>query len=221
MWRTLAVSCVSCCDTLVFTSKSTDRRACTSGVGRGVRLVVYGVCWLVVRSPPSLSSLPDPFSLDCLSRACQQASRSFPSSWAFYSGVSGLLLDSNFAVVSSVTSVGLSVLSPGSLQQRPHVSVSAGPFGAALNHNPTRTAIIFICVDSFIQLLTAKHQMLIPSLVQRSHADDTTHSSGHSLSSPVTGWLLQREWLSNPGGLRWSPHLLPISRTQHTSFELL
>ncbi len=106
-------------------------------------------------------------------------------------------------------------------QQRPLVSVSAGPVGAARNHNPTRTAIIFVCVDSFIRWLTAKHQMLIPFLVPRSHAHDTTHSSGHSLSSLVTGWLLQQERLSNPSGLRWSPHLLPISHTHHSNLESL
>ncbi len=61
--------------------------------------------------------------------------------------------------------------------------------------------------------------MLIPSLVTRSHAHDTTHSSGHSLNSPVSGWLLQQEQLSNPGGLRWSPHLLPISPRHH--FDLV
>ena len=74
----------------------------------------------------------------------------------------------DFAVILSVTSIGQSTLSPGFLQQRPRISVSAGPFGAARNHNPTRTATIFICVDSFIRLLTAKHQMLIQSLVSRS-----------------------------------------------------
>ncbi len=99
------------------------------------------------------------------------------------------------------------------------VSASVGPFGATRNHNPTRTAIIFVCVDSFIRLLTAKHQMLTPSLVPRSHAHGTTHSSGHSFSNPVAGWLLQQTQLSNPGGLKWSPHLLPISPTHHSDLE--
>ncbi len=70
---------------------------------------------------------------------------------------------------------------PGSLQQRPRVPVSEGPFGAALNHNPTRTAVIFVCADSFIQVLTAKHRTLNPSPVTRSRY--TPHSSGHGLSS--------------------------------------
>ena len=56
----------------------------------------------------------------------------------------------------------------GSPQQRPCVSISAGPFSAARNHNPTRTASIFICVDSYIQALTAKHRILTPSPVARS-----------------------------------------------------
>ncbi len=58
----------------------------------------------------------------------------FPYSWAFYSGVSGLLRDSDFAVVSSVASIGLSTFSLDSLQQRPCVSVWVDPFGAARNH---------------------------------------------------------------------------------------
>ncbi len=86
----------------------------------------------------------------------------------------------------------LSTLSSGSLQQRPCVSVSAGPFGAARNHNPTRTAIIFICVDSFIRVLTAKHKMFTPSLIPRSHAHDTTHSSGQSQQLGI--------WLAPPAG---------------------
>ncbi len=112
-------------------------------------------------------------------------------------------------------------LSLGSLQQRPRISVSPDPFGAARTHNSTRTAIILVCVDSFIRLLTAKHAMVTPSIVPRSHAHDITHSSGYGLSSPVTVWLLQQERLSNPGGLRWSPHLLPISHTHHSNLESL
>ena len=61
---------------------------------------------------------------------------------------------------------------PGSPQQRPHISVSAGPFWAARNHNPTRTVVIFVCVDSFIQVLTAKHRMLNLSPITCSHAHD-------------------------------------------------
>ncbi len=105
----------------------------------------------------------------------------------------------------------------GSSQQRPHISVSAGPFSAAQNHNSTQTASIFVCGDSFIQALTAKHRMSIPSPVTRSHARYTIHSSGHGLSSYVSGWLLQQERLSNPGGLRWSPQLVPIAHTSHQS----
>ncbi len=72
---------------------------------------------------------------------------------------------------------------PGSLQQRPSVSVSAGPFGAARNHNPTRTAIIFVCVDSFIQVLTDKHRMPNPSPI--THSRFTPHSSGHGHGPPA------------------------------------
>ncbi len=97
-------------------------------------------------------------------------------------------------------------LSSGSPQHRPHVSISVGPFWAAWNHNPTRTAFIFVWVDSFIQVLTAKHRMLNPSPVTRSH---------HTPHSLVTAWLLQQEWLTNPSSLRWSPHLVPISHTSH------
>ncbi len=71
---------------------------------------------------------------------------------------------------------------PGSPQQRPQVSISAGPFSAARNHNPTHTASILVCVDSFSQALTTKHMMLNPSPVTCSRAHNTTHSSGHGLS---------------------------------------
>ena len=98
----------------------------------------------------------------------------------------------------------------GSPQQRPRVSALVGPFWAARNHNPTRTASIFVWVDSFIQALTAKHGMLTPSTARH-----TTHSSGHGLSSYVSDWLLQQERQSNPGGLKWSPHFVPIVHTSH------
>ncbi len=45
------------------------------------------------------------------------------------------------------------------------------------------------------------------------------NGESHGFSSPVTGWLLQQERLSNPGGVRWSPHPLPISPTYHSSLE--
>ena len=90
---------------------------------------------------------------------------------------------------------------PGSPQQRPCISVSAGPFGTALNHDPIQTAVIFVCIDSFIQALTAKHKMLIPS---------HTHAMRHTVL--VTASAAR---LSNPGDLRWSPHLVPISHTSH------
>ena len=47
------------------------------GEGAFVRWLVQGVWWLVNRSSSPLSSLPDLFSLNCLSRACRRASRSF------------------------------------------------------------------------------------------------------------------------------------------------
>ena len=65
---------------------------------------------------------------------------------------------------------------PGSPQQRPRVCVLTGPFGAAQNHNPTRTAVIFSYVDSFIQVLTAKHRMPNLSPVTRSHAHAMRHT---------------------------------------------
>ena len=48
----------------------------------------------------------------------------------------------------------------------------------------------------FIQALTAKHGMLTLPPVTRSRY--THHRSGHSLSSYVSGWLLQQELLSKP-----------------------
>ena len=145
-----------------------------------------GGCWLVVRSPPSISSLPDPFFLDCLSQACRPAPRSFPPQSLLqrcFGSAAGQWFRSRL-VCHVYRSFYRPTLSPGSLvTQTPRVSVSAGPFGAVRNHNPTRTAIIFVCVDSFNRLLTAKHRMLNPSLIPRSHAHDTTHSSGHGLSS--------------------------------------
>ena len=92
---------------------------------------------------------------------------------------------------------------PGSLQQRPHVSISAGPFRAARNHNPTSTVIIFVCVDSFIRVLTAKHRMpnlspVTPSCAHVSHFTVLVTAS----AARYSGWLLEQERLSNPGGLR-------------------
>ncbi len=103
-----------------------------------------------------------------------------------------------------------------SLHQRLRISVSVGPFRAARNHNPTRTAIIFICVDSFIQALTAKHGMPNPSPTTRSYAH-VPHLIVLVIASAAwySGWLFQQERLSNPGGLRWSPHLMPIYHISH------
>ncbi len=80
--------------------------------------------------------------------------------------------DSNFAVFSSI---GRFVYSLSSPQQRPHVSVSAGPFGAAWTHNSTRTAVVFICVDLFIRYWQLNIGCSL-SLTSRSHAHSVTHS---------------------------------------------
>ncbi len=93
-----------------------------------------------------------------------------------------------------------------------HLYISE-PLSAARGHNSTRTAIILICVDSFIQAMTAKQAMLTLSPV--THSRNTPHKFGHSLSSYISGWLLQQERLSNPGGLRGSPHLVLIFHTSH------
>ncbi len=159
---------------LVFTSESADHRVCASG--GGVRSsVCLGVLWLVDRSSSPLSALPDLFFLDCLSRVFPV----FLTARAFYSGGLGLLRDSDSRSSRFTSNSHVSSL-PGSPQHRPHVSISASPFGDARSHNSTRTAII-VCVDSFIHGLTAKHRMLNLSPVTRSCY--RPRSSGHGLSS--------------------------------------
>ena len=102
--------------------ESTDRRICASGGGGGARSsVCLGGLWLVDRTFSTLSSLPDRFSLGCLSRACRRAFRSAPcilTARAFYGGGSCLL---QVVQVSSLSD---------SPQQRPRVSVSADPLSA-------------------------------------------------------------------------------------------
>ena len=158
---------VSSCIVLLSVSRvyslrwSTGRRVCASGEGWGVRLFVQGGWWLVVRSPSPLSSLPDPFSLDCLSRACQRTPRSFPYSWNLLQRCFGSTAIQWFAVVSSVTSTSLSTLFPALLNKEPASLYQRTLSG--LPETKTPTAVIFVCVDSFIQALTAKHRMLNPS----------------------------------------------------------
>ena len=94
--------------------------------------------------------------------------------------------------------------------------MSANPFSATKGHNSTRTAIIFVCLDSFIRVLTAKQGMLTLPPFTRSR--DSRYKSGHSLSSYIFDWLLQQERLFNPGGLRWSPPLVSIVRTLHKTW---
>ena len=55
--------------------------------------------------------------------------------------------------------------------ETPHLYISK-PHSVARGHNSTRTAIIFVCVDSFIQALAAKHRMLTLLPITRSHARD-------------------------------------------------
>ncbi len=73
-------------------------------------------------------------------------------------------------------------------QQRPRVSVSASPFSAARRHNPTRTAIIFVCVDSFIQALTA--EVVASPRTYSSHITlGSTRYNGHSQSPGICAKL--------------------------------
>ncbi len=55
--------------------------------------------------------------------------------------------------------------------ETPHLYISEH-LSAARGHNSTRTAIIFACIDSFIQALRAEHGMLTPLPVTCSHAND-------------------------------------------------
>ncbi len=125
-----------------------------------------GGCWLVVRSLSSLSSLPDPFFLDCLSRACQTCTPQFSILLSLlhpcFRSAAGQWFCGRLLSHAYQSTCVYSF--PGSLQQTPRISVSADPFWAARNHNPTRTAAIFIYVDSFIQALTAKHKFQSASL---------------------------------------------------------
>ena len=98
--------------------------------------------------------------------------------------------------------------------ETPHLHISE-PLLAAQGHNSTRTAVIFVCVNSFIQALTAKHRMLSAIRHMLTRSRYTHNGSGHSRSSYVSVWLLQQERLSNSGGLRWWPHLVPIVHTSH------
>ena len=94
-------------------------------------------------------------------------------------------------VTSSVYLVTLQL--PSIETPRPYISE---PHSAVRGHNSTQTAIIFVCVDSFIQVLTAKHGML--TLVPVTRSQYTHHRSDHSLSSYKSGRLLQQERLSKP-----------------------
>ena len=60
--------------------------------------------------------------------------------------------------------------------ETPRICIS-GPFRGC----PTRTAAIFGCVVSFIQVVTAKYRM--PNLSPVTRSRYTPHRSGHSLSS--------------------------------------
>ncbi len=163
---------------------STGCRVCASRGGWGIR---SSVClgWLVARRSPLVSAL---IAAGSVLSGLPQSSMPMcilqfsivlePSTVVFRvccgTAIHGRLVGHAYRSIYSLT---------GSPQQRPHLSISEGPFWAARSHNSTRTVIIFICVDSFIQALTAKHRMLIPSPVIYSHAHCTTHSSGHGLGS--------------------------------------
>ncbi len=90
------------------------------------------------------------------------------------------------------------------------------PLSAARGQNLTRTAIIFVCVDAFIQALTAKHEMLTLLPVTRSRTYDTPITGLVTVSTAII-LAGSSSWSSylNLGGLRWLLHLVPIVQTSH------
>ncbi len=80
----------------------------------------------------------------------------------------------------------------------------------------TRTAVVFICVDSFIRYWQAEPMMLTLSVNLTLTRSLSNSQFGPQPQRPITGWLLRQQRLSNPGGVRWSPHLLPVYPTHHS-----
>ena len=151
--------------------KSADRRKHASGGGRGHSFVGLSRGFVACRSllvsalfasGSVLSGLPQSSMPTCV----PQFSLLLEPSTAVVRVCCGTVIRGRLDGRWSVSSLS------DSPQQRPRISVSASPFSAARGHNSTRTAIIFVCVDSFIQALSTKHMILTPSPVTRSHAHE-------------------------------------------------
>ncbi len=173
--------------------------------------VCLGGCWLVVRSPSPLSLLPDPFSLNCLSWACQRAPRSFPYSLSFLQQCFGSAAGQWFVVVSSVMSIRLSTLFPDLLNRDP-----ASLYQRALSGLPETITQLKLQSSSFALTRLFRHWQLNTGCSFCHPSRYASYSSGHGLINYlVPGWLLQQQRLSNPGGLRCSSHLIPILHISH------
>ncbi len=147
------------------------------------------------------------YFLDCPSRVCGRAPRSFPYFKAFYSSGSSPLWDSDFAVFSFVVArpVYSLCLSLSACVSRPPRDC-LNPW---LNSNSNGPHLRWLVYSA----KTAKHQCPLLQLTSRSHA----HSVTHSLSSPLASCLLQPAYLTLAvyGG-RHTPYLYP---THQSDFE--
>ena len=124
---------------------------------------------LLDRTKSPFSSLLGPFYLGYLSRAWRFAPRRFRY-WKsllrrWFRSAAGEWFGRVCRVLVYLVTLRLPLIET----PRPNISQ---PLSAARGHNSTRTAIIFVCVDSFIQVLTAKYGMLTLPSVTRSHARD-------------------------------------------------
>ncbi len=135
--------------------------------------------------------------LDCLSRVCLQHPAVSPipePSTVVFQVCCGTAISQSSRLSFHLLSLSLSLspsLSLPSPQQRPRISISAGFFWTAWTHNSTRTAVILICVDSFIRYWQLNSVCSLRLLSSCSHAHAITHTAGHGFSSPLTDSFLQ------------------------------
>ena len=188
----------------------TRRRVSVSGEGRGVRSsVCLGDLWLVDRTSSPLGSvLPGPPQSSMPVRTPQFSLLRKPSTVVVQVCCETVI----WCHVGHVLVCLFLTLRLPSIETL-HLYISE-PLSAARGHNATRTAVIFICADSFIQALTAKHRMFTLLPVTRLHAHEI-HVTGLVTDSAVIILVgsSSRSGYLNPGSVRWSPHLVPIVQT--------